>query len=48
MDATPHQSQLAPDENKFHVGNGTDGYGDGYGSQDIVNVYVIAEEKANA
>ena len=25
LDAIPHQSQLAPDKNKFHVGNGTDG-----------------------
>ena len=25
MDDIPHQSQLVPDENKFHVGNGADG-----------------------
>ena len=25
MNVEPHQSQLAPEENKFHVGNGDDG-----------------------
>ena len=25
MNAQPHQNQLAPEENKFHVGNGDDG-----------------------